>query len=56
MEHEIREVVLRVLPFFPSVHDVEFGDVEESPVYDRSVRPVERAPGSVEGYSEGFDP
>ncbi len=55
MEHEIREEVLQV-PIFPFVHDVGFGDVEESPIYNRPVRPVERAPGSVEEYLEGFDP
>ena len=55
MEHEIRKEVLQV-PIFPFVNDVGFSDVEESPIYDRSVRPVEQAPGSVEEYSEGFDP
>src|SRR6266545_6620187 len=51
VEHELREEVLQV-PIFPFVHDVGFGDVEESPIYDRSIRPVERVPGSVEEYSE----
>jgi len=55
VEHEIREEVLQV-PIFSFVHDVGFGDVEESPIYDHPVRPVERAPGSIEKYLEGFDP
>ncbi len=55
MEHELREEILQ-MQIFPFVHDVEFSDVEESPIYDHSVRPVKRAPGSIEEYSEGFDP
>ena len=55
MEREIREEVLQV-PIFPFVHDVEFDDVEESPIYNHFIWPVERAHGSVKEYSEGFDP
>ena len=41
---------------FLYVYDGVSDGVEESPVFDRHVRPVERVPGYVGEYSEVFDP